>query len=186
MQENIEIEYKHCLDEEGYLKIKEYLERQKDHVLIEQENYYFETKDFSLKDLGYALRIRVIDNNEYELCLKKQRENDILEKNIMVSKEEFNEICLEPNLMREYINEDYDFILLGSLNNKRIEYRNENGLICLDKSSYFDKIDYELEYEANDYDSESYLAKFLSYFEITYVSNKKSKIQRFIEAYNNK
>lgn len=185
MEKNIEIEYKHLLSANEYELIKEFLIKDINHKIIKQENYYFETSDFKLKELGYALRIRIINGNEYELCLKQKREKDILEHNYMISVEQFMAICKQPNLMREYVNEELDFIALGVLNNTRIELEIENGLICLDKSNYFNQDDYEIEFEANDYESEEYFVMFLENFGIKYQSNDKSKIQRFITAYRN-
>ncbi|MDL2212289.1 CYTH domain-containing protein [Erysipelotrichaceae bacterium OttesenSCG-928-M19] len=180
MTNNIEIEYKQLLTKQEYEIIEHDLVI-KDSQIIEQENFYFETPLFSLKKQGQAIRIRVL-NNEFELCRKTQRENDILEENIFIDKQIFLAICQQPNLINDYFdNVATDLRLLGSMKTKRIEYHYQNGLICLDKSVYLGQTDYEIEYEAADYSSEGSFKDFLNNYGIEYQRSLKSKIARFSE-----
>ncbi|MEG0283948.1 MAG: CYTH domain-containing protein [Erysipelotrichales bacterium] len=182
MEENIEIEYKQLLDVEEYQKLKTYLKASKEHVDIDQTNYYFETVDFSLGKEKKALRIRVKDDT-YELCLKEKRAQDVLEHNYMISKEAFDLALNDPNTIKEYIPLKGDFILLGKLFTNRIELKIKGGLICLDYSKYCNKEDYEIEFEAVDYNKEEFFEVFLDMFDIKYKENKVNKIERFINEY---
>ncbi|MDF9866956.1 uncharacterized protein YjbK [Bacilli bacterium PM5-3] len=180
MKEEIEIEYKQLLLESEYNKIKNDILKQ-EHKIIEHENFYFETKTKDLKKRKQALRIRV-SQNYIEICLKTQRENDLLENNILISKNEFDSIYQDNTLIYNY---DLDLpkglYLIGSLKTNRIEHVIRDGLICLDMSTYNNKKDYEIEFEANDYNKEQAFINYLDSFAIKYKPNHKSKIQRFSE-----
>ena len=180
MKSEIEIEYKQLLTKEQYKTIKEFILIKK-FKRLNHENYYFDSKTTPLKNQGQALRIRR-GLDYYELCLKSQREYDIVEQNILLTETEFVNICNDNSLMLKYFKDlPKDIELLGSLKTKRIEYQLEDGLICLDESAYHNIVDYEIEFEANDYDKETVLIDFLKEFSIEYCPNLKSKIQRFVE-----
>lgn len=57
MSETIEIEFKNLLTKVEYEKLLNAF-NVKDEQIICQTNHYFDTPDFTLKDLGSALRIR--------------------------------------------------------------------------------------------------------------------------------
>lgn len=173
----IEIEYKQLLSKEQYNLIKSFMLKNNVIPFI-HENYYFDSKDFKLKKENKALRIRKIDDS-YEACLKQKRKYDLIEDNIALTKEEAFKILKEPNLLSKYYNIDFNIILLGSLKTKRYEYQLKEGLICLDKSNYLDNEDYEIEFEAIDYNQKNRFIDFLKMFEIEFKENKKSKIARF-------
>jgi len=180
MKQEIEIEYKQLLSEVEYEKIKEVILKG-EHKVINHENFYFETKNKDLKANHQALRIRVA-KDYFELCLKTQRESDILEKNIELTEDEFVSICNDNLLIYNYLdNLPQGLELLGSLETCRLETKIADGLICLDKSRYGNKEDYEIEFEANDYNKEDILIAYLKKFGVKYKLNKKSKIQRFSE-----
>lgn len=175
----IEIEYKQLLTKEEYQIIEQFLIK-KNIKSIDQENYYFDTKDFKLKEKQKALRIRKKENI-YEACLKQQREFDILEDNIILSEIEATKMFNNPNLLASAYGLAEKVILLGSLKTSRYEYQLVEGLICLDKSRYLNTEDYEIEFEAIDYHQKQVFIDFLKTFKIEFNENKKSKIARFDE-----
>lgn len=181
--QNVEIEYKMLLEVGQYQNILNYIIDKNRYEKINQTNYYFDTEDFKLSNLKHALRIRVINNNEYEICLKVKRDLDMLENNFLVDEDTFNKILDNPNIINEYTNTDYDLKLIGKLENIRYEYHLGLNLICLDHSKYLDVEDYEIEFEAYNYDQEDVFRAFLSKFNLNYVRNDLNKIQRCIREY---
>ena len=175
----VEIEYKQLLTKEEYQRIEQFLIEQ-NVTSFEQENYYFDTLDFKLKKNQKALRIRKKDNT-YEACLKQQREFDLLEDNINLTEEHATKMFKNPSLLASYYCLDEEIVLLGSLKTIRYEYPLEKGLICLDKSTYLNTEDYEIEFEAIDYEQKPVFIDFLKRFNIEFKENKKSKIARFDE-----
>lgn len=153
MTQEIEIEYKNLLTKEEF-----------DHILnnypfpkneTEQINYYFETKDFSLKKHGCALRIRE-KNGQFVLTMKEPHPNGLLETHEPLSKEEAYDMINGKIIKRDTINNQLknmniaiqDLAYYGQLLTERREITYENVLLVLDYSIYNDRSDYELEIEA--------------------------------------
>ncbi len=156
MNQQLEIEYKNLLTEEEFLRLLAHFQiDEKDLVL--QKNHYFDTPDFLLKEQGCALRIRE-KGSSYELTLKEPAEEGLLETNEKIDEHlakgaiEFNilpqgdvtqriaEKNIEPSRLRYF----------GTLSTLRKEIPYKDGLLVFDKSSYFKKVDFELEYEVKD------------------------------------
>lgn len=121
-----------------------------------QVNYYFDTKDYSLKKKRTALRIRKKDNS-FELTLKQPNEVGLLETNEPLSEEEAKLMIHEqilPNgevnkIIQSLINNERLY-LIGELVTERAEIAYKNGTLVFDKSTYLNKTDYELEFEGED------------------------------------
>lgn len=155
MSQTIEIELKNILTNQEFLKLVNFF-RFNESDFFSQENHYFDTKDFSLKKAGCALRIRKKEN-QYELTLKQPFSDGLLETNENVSEEMAKnmfdtgkvkveairkllvDMDIEPNLMQYF----------GSLTTKRAETEYKDGLIVLDHSFYLNKEDFEIEYEVS-------------------------------------
>lgn len=177
----IEIEYKQLLNEKEYSKLREYFIEKKA-ILKIQENYYFDNEFLELAARKQMLRIRVKDNS-YLLCLKTKRADDVLEENIEIDKVIFNKIMEDNSLLNQYYQDLPDNLFsLGVLKTTRLEF-SEFGNYCLDKSEYYDCIDYEIEYEALDYQSEEKFSNFLKEFNIEYDKKFESKNKRFLKEY---
>lgn len=152
MSNSMEIEAKMLLSEKDYTMLALSIIKYKPRIM-EQTNYYLETKDLKLQSYGLGLRIRE-KNNKYELTLKAPLSEGLLEKNCEISKEEFTEILKGKNQK----NDTFDFLtILGfdindihvicSLTTYRIECDYDGGVLCVDKNTYGDVVDYELEME---------------------------------------
>ena len=119
-----------------------------------QENHYFDTPAFKLKENGSALRIRK-KNNEYELTLKQPHADGLLETNenmsILEAEQMFRGEKLNNKTIHSLITEmnidPQKIQYFGSLTTKRAEIEYEQGLIVLDHSWYLNNEDFELEYE---------------------------------------
>jgi uncharacterized protein YjbK len=157
MSETIEIEFKNLLTKKEYqLLLRAF--NIKDNDIFKQENHYFDTPSFALKELGSALRIRK-KNNRYELTLKQPAEVGLLETTQALSDEEFNLVIHESRLpngivqdrLENFAISPNDIAYFGSLITERAEFPYKNGLLVLDHSLYLNTEDYELEFEVDDY-----------------------------------
>ncbi|MGW7988267.1 CYTH domain-containing protein [Staphylococcus shinii] len=190
MATNNEIEFKQLLTEAQYNAIHKIYFREIES--FKQTNYYIDTPDFDLKNHKSALRIRVKD--EYlEMTLKIPAEVGLTEYNFethIVPKldKPIPEQSLPSEIADQLIKMDIDLsqlIILGSLKTERLEKEINGNLLVLDKSTYLDCEDYELEYEVEDYDEgliqfKSILEKFDMKHEIP-----SNKVQRFFDRKSN-
>lgn len=158
MSRNIEIEFKNLITEtEFHLLLKTFNITNKD--FFTQVNHYFDTKEFELKQLNSALRIREISGS-YELTLKKPAKEGLLEINDRLNKNEaqqfLNEIIIPEgevgNELKKLNIKIEELTLLGSLRTDRAEVKYKEGLLVLDHSFYNDQEDYEVEYEVANYE----------------------------------
>ncbi|RQM85543.1 adenylate cyclase [Staphylococcus xylosus] len=190
MATNNEIEFKQLLTENQYNVIhKTYFNEIEP---FKQTNFYIDTPDFDLKDHKSALRIRVRDDY-LEMTLKIPAEVGLTEYNFETHiVPELNKPIPEQSLPSEILEQltkmDIDLtelIILGSLKTERLEKEINGNLLVLDKSTYLDFEDFELEYEVEDYDEgliqfKSILEKFDMKHEIP-----ANKVQRFFNRKSN-
>jgi uncharacterized protein YjbK len=190
MSENLEIEFKNLLSETefNHLVLKFKLDKS---AFWLQTNYYFDTTDFSLKVAGCALRIRE-KNKKYELTLKQPTKNSIglLEINQQLE-ESVAKSFIENGIFPSGIVADRVSIVLspnlkkmncfGYMKTERSELEYGNGLLVFDKSSYFDVVDYELEFEVKDYEIGQ--EKFLDLLKNEHIPVRKTlnKVRRFYD-----
>jgi uncharacterized protein YjbK len=157
MSETIEIEFKNMLTRSEYeilLKTFKITETQ----IFSQENHYFDTPEFALKDKGSALRIRV-KKDLYEMTLKQPHQQGLLETTQNLNEGEFtaakkNGILPQGIIYDRLTSMSVSFLdieYFGSLITKRAEIPFKNGLLVFDHSFYLNNEDYELEYEVDNY-----------------------------------
>ena len=158
MSSNIEIEAKVLLTENQYETIIEKLNLIKFRK-IKQTNYYIDTPDRFLKKNGIALRIRE-KGEEFELSLKTPLSEGLLEKNEKISWRDFEHlnqkhIFPEGNISKFLsilgVNVD-DLRILTSLCTERISIDYDTYGLALDKNTFSDITDYELEIESSSMD----------------------------------
>lgn len=157
MNQNIEIEYKNLLTESEYAGLYKTLNFAEDNSFV-QENIYFDTNDFSLKQKRLALRIRIKDQ-QAEMTLKSPHKGHLLETNHMLQLDEARTLIknrtLKPEGKIAEVLTSYDIDLtspiqvFAQLKTERVEKAVKNSLIVLDKSWYADQVDYELEVESS-------------------------------------
>ncbi|MEH7073741.1 CYTH domain-containing protein [Neobacillus drentensis] len=157
MTQNIEIEFKNMLTKSEYENLLKVFKIE-EHQIFKQVNHYFDTPDFALKNQESALRIRKKDGY-YEMTLKQPAPIGLLETNQHISENEAQMAIefgkLPPGIILNLIEESkiiYSTIeYFGSLTTKRVEFLYQNGLLVFDHSIYLNTEDYELEYEAQNY-----------------------------------
>jgi len=162
MSQEIEIEYKNLITKEEYNQLLAAYSFQT--AGKKQINYYFETKNKELREHGCALRIREKENT-YTLTLKEPRQTGLLETHDIIQKDVFQkwingDIIPQPHTSKQFKNlgvKPKDLVYMGSLETIRREATYKNVLLVLDISRYNNKIDYELELEAPDESTGSYL-----------------------------
>ncbi len=159
LSRNIEIEFKNILTKSEFTMLKTYFHLNDDNF-IKQENHYFDTPQFSLKDQSSALRIRE-KNGSFEMTLKQPVKNGLLETNQLLTSQQASNMIETGKLisgivMEAIINMNInpnELQYFGTLTTERAEIPYKNGLIVLDFSYYLNTFDYEIEYEVNDYET---------------------------------
>jgi uncharacterized protein YjbK len=157
MSETVEIEFKNMLTKSEYEFLLSTFKINKSQI-FSQENHYFDTPDFALRDIRSALRIRVKDGL-YEMTLKQPHQEGLLETTQNINEEEFSTAITNGILPKGIIYNRLtsmavsfsDVGYFGSLITKRAELPYKNGLLVFDHSLYLNKEDYELEYEVENY-----------------------------------
>lgn len=187
MSETIEIEFKNLLTKVEYESLlKTFNVKEKDIVM--QSNHYFDTPEFSLKNLGSALRIREKKNN-FELTLKQPAAVGLLETTQLLSANEFKAAIQQQIFPKGIVQERIEqlkiafnkIVYFGSLTTKRAEFPYKEGLLVLDHSFYLNKEDYEIEYEVEDFQSGQLVFQgLLKQYEIP-IRKTQNKIARFYQ-----
>ena len=125
---------------------------------LQNTNYYLDTDDFYLKNQHITLRVRFINDVKCELTLKIKGSNGDQEINDSLTFKQFellkNEGVFPIGNVRDYLltlslplNA---YKCLTSLYNLRLEIKQEDHLLVIDKNIYNDITDYNLEIETED------------------------------------
>ncbi|MEA3322151.1 MAG: CYTH domain-containing protein [Bacillota bacterium] len=188
--QEIEIEFKNLLTFDEFTSLCSAFKVKSDDFFT-QENHYFDTPAFALKEKGCALRIRK-KGDTFTLTLKQPAKEGLLETHQVVSDHEFETMKSEKNglisgiistILREDLNiSPSEVIYFGSLKTNRAELPYKEGLLVLDESTYLDTSDFELEYEVKNYaEGERLFHELLDAYGIP-LRETKNKIVRFYEA----
>ena len=187
MNENIENEERVMINVDQYNLLKsDYisLPNATQYSLI---NYYFDDKNLSLKKSHRTLRIRSINDNEYELTLKIKGDNGDKEINIPLSKNEVIDIINSKSLDNPIINKELndikhnEIIYITSLKTDRIEVKYNTHLLVIDKNEYSDVIDYDIEVESNNKkEALRFIIEYCDKYHLTYSSHYIGKSHRAI------
>ncbi len=190
MNEQMEIEYKILLTKKIYEQIKK--DYQKDLIKSYKQTNYYLSHPILLKK-QYMLRIRE-KNDQFELTLKRPKNNHQLETNMILDKEtkekilnqqevhnEIFEILKKENILQT------DLKNLFSLTTYRYDYKLKYGILSLDYNKYLDTIDYELEYEVNDeINGYKHFLSIIQSYQLQYQNNCTSKVKRALQQYKKK
>ena len=153
MSNAIEIEAKALITQDEYRKIvKAFPECRR----YSQTNYYIDNDERILAKEGIALRIRE-KGGIYELTLKTQLSQGLLEKTKTIGMNEFTNLrdfgdFPHGDLEQFLIMLDIDVTqlkILTSLTTERVDVPYKGGLLSIDRNVYSGITDYEIEFEYN-------------------------------------
>ncbi|HZJ89898.1 MAG TPA: CYTH domain-containing protein [Bacilli bacterium] len=188
MATNLEIEVKTLLSYPQYQQTLRHFDLDVSDGFI-QKNYYIDTNDLALRNLGLSLRIRKL--NGYLMTLKLPMAEGLLEKTQILTKEQFLALRKENVFPTGSI---YDFLdslyvkiekleILASLSTLRIEVNYGEHKLAIDENRYSDKQDFELEMEATSLrQARETLAKICEEIGFPFVENFESKQKRAFKA----
>lgn len=165
MYTSLEIEFKTAISKDEYDKLIELFELQ-DKVFT-QTNYYFDTQDYSLIKNHIILRIREKSYN-IKLTSKTPQEVGTLERHIVLDKNEAYEM-IKNGFNASIIGIDEDVMNIATLTTYRATIPYKNGKLFFDKNTYYDTIDYEIEFECdNEEQGKKLFIEFLKEHNITF------------------
>ncbi|MFC0298879.1 CYTH domain-containing protein [Geobacillus jurassicus] len=156
MRQEVEIELKNLLTAAEFTAVRTAF-RLDDGAFRRQENHYFDTPSFALKERAAALRIRAKEGR-LTLTLKQTRvDGTILETHEPLSPSEMEALLAGKAAPRGVIAalliemgvNPQEVRCFGSLVTDRAEWPHEGGTLCLDHNRYLQSEDYELEYEVD-------------------------------------
>lgn len=148
MYTSLEIEIKSQITEDEYSKIlKKY---NLEGTTFIQTNYYFDTPNHELINKHIVLRIREKEKN-IKLTSKSPLEVGTLEKHIILTKDEAYKM-IECGFDANIIGLDCVVSNIAKLQTERTTMPYKSGKLFFDKNTYYDTVDYEIEYESDDED----------------------------------
>ncbi len=168
MKHNLEIEFKTFITKEKYEELLKKFELE-NNVFV-QTNHYFDTPNLDLEEEKVVLRIRQKQNN-YKLTSKSHSEEGAHETHLLLNEHDAN------NMLREgfdasIININYNVYKISELSTYRVSTSYKNGIIFFDKSVYYGKTDYEIEYEADSIEQgEKDFETFLLEYDVPFVKS---------------
>lgn len=157
MSNEVEIEFKNLLTEQEYTRLMSRFQASENQCWV-QENHYYDTSDLQLKELHSALRIRVLPQTA-EMTLKTPYGSHLLESTEPLSKEAALNMIQKQKFiplgdvavkLAELAIKEETLMPITTLTTLRFEKQLADGLLVLDKSTYNEQTDFELELEATD------------------------------------
>lgn len=188
MATNLEIEVKTLLTYSQYQQTLRHFELDLSDGFI-HKNYYIDTKDLALRNLGLSLRIRKL--NGFLMTLKLPMAEGLLEKTQILTKEQFfalkKDHVFPPGSIYDFLDSLYvkidELEILASLSTLRIEVNYGEHKLAIDENRYSDKRDFELEMEATSLrQARETLAKICEEIGFPFVENFESKQKRAFKA----
>ena len=146
MKTNLEIEFKTEITKKIYDKMIEKFCLQ--NSIFKQTNHYFDTENNDLIKGKIVLRIRQKEN-QYKLTSKTHTQEGALEKHLFLINDDAQEM-IKNGFDANKIGINYHVKKVAELTTYRTKIPYKNGTLFFDKSSYYDNIDYEIEYEEVD------------------------------------
>ena len=177
---NIEKEFEKriMLTSEEYLNIVSfYLKIYPNHPFLQNVNYYFDSDDLFLRKNHVTLRVRTINDIKSELTAKKKGIDGDQEINDDLSFKDYNllmheGVFPEGEVKKYLLSLSYpisSYKNIATLYNRRLEIEFEDHLLVVDKNTYSDIVDYNLEIETkNDLSlADHYLKEYIKKFNLT-------------------
>jgi uncharacterized protein YjbK len=192
MSTNIEIEAKILVTEDEFNQLKKLLSVE-EKLKVTQTNYYIDDTKGSLRQYGFALRIREL-NQTYTLTLKSPMAEGTLEKNQQIPEKIYRAFKVDgifpPGLIQDFLEmfgfDTKQLKIITFLTTDRYETTYQGRHVCLDKNQYHGITDYEIESEESSLKNAADTLKLLcEAAQISYRANQVSKYARAIKTLNN-
>lgn len=176
MKHNLEIEFKSSITKEKYEELLKTFEL--DNNVFVQTNHYFDTPNLDLVDKEIVLRIRQ-KNHNYKLTSKSHSSEGAHETHIVLSEIDANNM-LRDGFDANMINIPHFVHKISELSTHRVSTSYKNGVIFFDKSVYYGKTDYEIEYEADTMEQGKIdFESFLLEYNIEHVSSERKSFRAY-------
>ncbi len=161
MRHNLEIEFKTSITKEKYEELLKQFDLENN--VFKQTNHYFDTANLDLVDKEVVLRIRQ-KGNKFKLTSKSHSEQGAFETHVLINEVDAASMLID-GFDANIINLPHYVRKVSELSTFRVSTAYKNGIIFFDKSVYYGKTDYEIEYEADSYeqgqkDFESFLNEY--------------------------
>ena len=154
-----EFESRVMLTEEEYLNIVAfYMREYPNQHFLQNTNIYLDSEDLYLRRSHITLRIRIINDARCELTCKIKGEKGDQEINDDLTKKE-KELLLQEGIFPDGMVKNHLLTLsyplnayheIATLYNRRLEIKYDDHLLVIDKNTYGNAVDYNLEIEAKD------------------------------------
>ena len=146
MHINREIEFKTLITKEKYEQLLKDFDLENN--IFPQTNYYFDTEDKKLLNEKTVLRIRQ-KGCSYKLTKKTRAAIGADETHILLSKDKAQEL-IETGFDANIIGIPYFVKNVAKLTTHRASCPYKDGTLFFDRSEYYGKVDYEIEYEVDE------------------------------------
>jgi uncharacterized protein YjbK len=179
MTKNIEIEFKTALTIEKYQELLELFHLENN--IFKQINHYFDTDDYQLMEQQIVLRIRQKGENRFKVTLKSQSDKGAYESHVLLTPDQAKDMIENGFRTKDFFDDIDHFVKFRvSLDNYRVSTPYEGGTLFLDRCEYCNIVDYEVEYEVNDYDEgEKLFKQFLEKHQIEIQPTKRKSERAF-------
>lgn len=177
-----ETEIKSIIDENTYKKVLKAFEWDS---VKEQENNYYTDKEGILREKRIMVRVRVVDGiSKIQVKLHKNDNSPL-----QICEENEYEVegvpeIIDANTTKQITGLDAgELYRMGAATTKRHRFKHNGSELCLDKTTYFDKVDYEVEVEYEEKMSADILMK-LTALGVAFNKRCVGKFSRFLDEYN--
>jgi len=190
MSKNIECEERLMLSETKYNELLAYYKQSKEFVEKDIKNFYFDDNELSLTSKHIMVRIRISNNIRYSLTLKVKGDEGDLEVSQSLSKEDY-EVAISKGIfpsgqvletLSKYAKNITKLKFIADLHCFRTSFSFKEYLIEIDKNSYLNKNDFDVEVEAESMDiAKEKITEICNLLNVQYDSNYKVKSARVFD-----
>ena len=180
MVKNFEIEFKTAITKEVYLDLIEKFGLENN--IFKQVNYYFDTDDYAFNQKQTVLRIRQKGDNRFKVTMKCQGDEGAFENHIFLQKEKALDMIKNGFQTKEFFDDIDAFVTYKvQLENYRASTPFGGGTLFLDRCDYCQVTDYEIEFEASNYEEgKKTFEHFLAQYQIKLIPTKRKSERAFM------
>ena len=178
-----EFESRIMLTDDEYLSIVSfYMKLYPNKHFIQNTNIYYDSEDLFLRKQGITFRLRIINDVSSELTIKIKGKNGDTEINDKLNIAQFNFLknnnTFPDGEVKKYLSTlSYpisEYKVITTLFNRRLEIEFDDHLLVIDKNSYSDIVDYNLEIETKDNieSAKKHLEEYVKKFHLSLINQK--------------